>query len=195
MSGSAQNRTVVPVFLVGVALLEGAGHRVVVGLEPLVAVAGDVDLEPGGQRVHHGDADAVQTAADVVAAVLAAELAAGVQLGHHDVDGRRTAGVHLDRDAAAVVDDLDAAVLEDPHVDLRRVSGHRLVDRVVDDLPDEVVQTALAGGADIHARTFADGLQTFENGDGVGAVLLLGFLLRSSHGRKLPYSLGGRCGR
>ena len=55
------------------------------------------------------------------------------------------------------------------------VPGHRLVDGVVDDLPDQVVQTALAGGADVHARTFADGLQTFENGDGVGAVFFSAF--------------------
>ena len=164
-----------------------------------MAVAGDVHLEPGGQRVHHRDADAVQAATDVVATVLAAELAARVQLGHHDVDRGRAAGVHLDRDAAAVVGDLDATVLEDPDVDLRRVSGHRLVDGVVDDLPDEVVQTSLAGGADIHARAFADRLQTFEHGDRGGAVLLLFRALRSGrsllsgrHGRQ--HLLGGRSG-
>ena len=129
----------------------------------------------------------MQATADVVSAVLAAELAAGVQLRHHDVDRRHAGGVHGDRDAAAVVSDLDAAVLEQSHVDLGGVAGHRLVHRVVDDLPHEVVQTALAGGADVHARTFADGLQPLENRDRLGAVLLLCFLLRSSHGWKLPY--------
>src|SRR5262245_23539946 len=98
--------------------------------------------------------------------------------------------MHLDRDPTAVVTNLDAAVLKDLHVDFRRVSSHRLVNGVVDYLPDEVVQTTFSGGADIHARTFADGLQTFENGDGVGAVSLLGLLLRSSHGWKRL--LGGR---
>ena len=79
-------------------------------------------------------------------------------------------GVHRDRDAAAVVGDLDAAVLEDPDVDLGGVAGHRLVDRVIDDLPHQVVQTTLARGADVHARAFPDGLQTLENGDRFGAV-------------------------
>ncbi len=141
----------------------------------------------------------MQAAADVVAAVLAAELAAGVQLGHHDVDGGGAAGVHFDRDTAAVVGDLDATVLEDPDVDLGRVAGHRLVDRVVDDLPNQVVQTALAGGADIHARAFADGLQTFQHGDGAGAVFLLlrvlcsrRSLLSGRHDRQ--HLLGGRSG-
>ena len=100
-----------------------------------------------------------------VAAVLATELAAGVQLGHHHVDGRGAGGVHRDRDAAAVVDDLHAAVIEEPHIDPGGVTGHRLVHRVVDHLPDEVVQPTLTGGPDVHAGAFADGLQPFENGD------------------------------
>ena len=90
-------------------------------------------------------------------------------------------GVHRDGDAAAVVGDLDAAVAEDLDVDPAGVTGHRLVDRVVDDLPDQVVQTALTGGADVHARTFADGLQTLENGDRFGAVLVGSTLLLGSH--------------
>ena len=56
--------------------------------------------------------------------------------------------------AAAVIRDLDTTVLEDPDVYLGCVSGHRLVDRVVDDLPDEVVESAGVGRA--------DGFQRFE---------------------------------
>ena len=73
--------------------------------------------------------------------------------------------MHGHRNAAPVVDDLDAAVVEEPHVDLAGVAGHRLVHRVVDHLPDEVVQTTLTGGPDVHAGAFADGLQPFEHGD------------------------------
>src|SRR5581483_11712331 len=115
--------------------------------------------------------DTVQTTADVVAAVLPAEFAAGVQLGHHHVDGRGAGGVHGDRNATSVVGDLDAAVVEQTHVDLIGVAGHRLVHRVVDHLPDEVVQTALAGGPDIHARAFADSLQALEDGNLFSAVV------------------------
>ncbi len=136
----------------------------------------------------------MQAAADVVAAVLAAELAAGVQLRHHDVDGRHTGGVHRDRDAAAVVADLDATVLEESHLDSGGVSGHRLVDRVVDDLPHEVVQTALAGGADIHARTFADGLQPLENGDAIGRrTSSCAFFFAAATGGSFP-TFGWGCG-
>jgi hypothetical protein len=54
----------------------------------------------------------VQTATNVVAAVLTTELAPGVKLRHHHVDGRRAGGMHGYRDTAPVVDDLDAAVIE-----------------------------------------------------------------------------------
>ena len=73
------------------------------------------------------------------------ELAAGVQHGHHDVDGGNTGGMHGNRNTAAVVDDLHAAILENAHIDFGGESGHRLVDRVIDDFPDQVVQAALAG--------------------------------------------------
>ena len=80
-----------------------------------------------------------------VGTVVAAELAAGVQLRHHHVDGGDAGGVHRHRDAATIVGDLDAAVLEDFDVDFGGVTGHRLVHRVVDDLPDKMVQATLAG--------------------------------------------------
>ena len=43
------------------------------------------------------------------------------------------------------------------------VAGQRLVDRVVDDLVDQVVQAALTGGADVHAGPLADRLETLED--------------------------------
>src|ERR1700735_5528277 len=130
-----------------------------------MAVAGDVDLEPPGQGIDHRDPHAVQSAADRVAAVLTAEFAARMELRHHYVDGGGTGGVHGDRDTAAVVNDLDTTVFEDPHIALAGVAGHRLVHRVVDHLPNEVVQTSFPGGPDVHAGAFADRLQPFEHGD------------------------------
>src|SRR5699024_9373033 len=63
------------------------------------------------------------------------------------------------------------AVLHEGDVDGVGVPGHRLVDGVVDDLPHEVVQTALAGGADVHAGPLADGLEPLEDGDGARVVI------------------------
>ena len=84
--GSAQKVIVVPVFVTGPELLQRrrrlAPH---VGLEVAEAVALDLDVELGRQRVHDAHADAVQTTGHGVGAGL--ELAAGVQRGEHDLDG------------------------------------------------------------------------------------------------------------
>ena len=79
--------------------------------------------------------------------------------------------MHVDRDAAAVVDDRDGVVFLDGHVDVVAIARERLVDGVVDDFVDEVVQAALRRRADVHARTLADGLEAFENLDLVGTVV------------------------
>ena len=73
--------------------------------------------------------------------------------------------------ATTVVLDDDHAVGADRHVDRRRMAGHRLVDRVVDDLPDEVVETALVRRADVHARPAANGLQPLEDLDARSRVV------------------------
>jgi hypothetical protein len=116
----------------------------------------------------------VQTAGDGVG--IAVELAARVQHGEHHLDcGLLLDGVHADRDAAPVVDDADAAIGLQDDVDAGGEARHRLVDRVVDDLPDQVVQATLTRGTDVHAGPLADRLEPLENGDRrrVVAALLL----------------------
>ena len=51
------------------------------------------------------------------------------------------------------------------------IAGQGLVDRVVDDLIDQMVKTRHARRADVHAGTLADGFQTLENLDLAGVVL------------------------
>ena len=60
----------------------------------------------------------------------------------------------------------------DGDVDLVGAASHRLVHRVVDYLVDQVVQPSLTNVPDVHVRSLADRLQSFENLDVVGAVLL-----------------------
>jgi hypothetical protein len=127
----------------------------------LVALAQLVDLDEQAlaERVDHADAHAVEATGDLVA--VAAELAAGVQHGEHDL-GRalalvRARRVRVHRDAAAIVVDAAATVGQQGDADAGTETGHRLVDRVVDDLPDQVVETSQTGGADVHAGAFANG--------------------------------------
>src|ERR1039457_1725901 len=75
--------------------------------------------------------------------------------------------VHVHRDAAPVVGDLDLPpAFEERHFEARRIAVDDLVDRVVDDLVDEMMEAARVDAADVHARALADGLEPFQDGDG-----------------------------
>ena len=162
------------------ALLERAhvldravGNAALVALAPQALVAPDLDLEPFGQRVGDAGADAMQTAGHLVAAI--AELAAGVQLGEHEFErGHALLRVDIDGNAAAVVGDGDHFAVGDFHDDVRAAAGQRLVDGVVDDLPDQVVQRTTIGATDVHAGPHAYGLKTLEHTDIGSAVAVFG---------------------
>ena len=161
----------------GAALLGRAGddqiglrRAALVGLLIDLLVAPDLELEPLGERVDDRHADAVQTAGHLVAVVV--ELAAGVQHGQHDLGRRPAALVHVGRNAAAVVDDRDRVVDVDGDVDLGGEPGQRFVDRVVDDLVDEMMQPGRPGRPDVHRRPLAHRLEAFEDLDALCAVLV-----------------------
>ena len=111
-----------------------------------------------GQRVDHGDANAVQSAGDLVCALV--EFTAGMQLRHDDL-GRRDAffRMNINRNTAPVVPDRHGAVTVQRDFDLIAMTAHRFVNGVVDNLEDHMMQaSAVIGVADIHARAFADGV-------------------------------------
>src|SRR5262249_46417878 len=76
----------------------------------------------------------------------------------------------VDRDAPAVVVALHAAFGEEGDDDPVGVTGEGLVDRVVDDLVDQVVEACRAGRTDIHARTPPHMLPALEDLDLLGGV-------------------------
>ena len=88
----------------------------------------------------------------------------GVQLGEDHLDaGQPGLRLLVDRDAAAVVVHLDGAVGVQGDLDAVRRAGQRLVDAVVDDLPDAVHEPAGVGRADVHARALAHRLEALED--------------------------------
>jgi hypothetical protein len=113
----------------------------------------------------------MKTARRLVAAVL--ELPAGMERGEDDLERallRLRVLVH--RYAAPVVSDRDRrSVVVQRERDIRGVAVHRLVDRVVEDLPHEMVQPRAPDASNVHAGTLANGLEALEDGDvfcGVG---------------------------
>ena len=165
ISASGRKRIVVPVVLVGPSGLTGPwGSPFSIVLPPDLAVAADLGLQPLRKRVDDRHPHAVQTAGDLVGVVV--ELAPGVDLGQDHLQRALAAvGVNVDRDAPSVVDDRDRAVGVQRHVDVPAVAGHRLVDRVVDDLVDQVMQPARRRVADVHARAQPDRLDPLEHPD------------------------------
>ena len=116
----------------------------------------------------------MQAAGDLVAAAVA-ELAAGVQDGEHDLERPDLSSFSIfatgmPRPLSTTVTELSGWIVDRDRV---AVAGQRLVDRVVDDLVDEVVQAAHAGRADVHAGTLAHGLEALEDRDVLGVVARL----------------------
>ena len=146
------------------------GHAIGEDHEVLFAVAPDGQLQPRGERVHHGDAHAVQAARNLVGILV--EFAARMQLGHDDLGGGNAfLLVNLSRDAAAIVLDGYGAIGVECHGNNVRPAGKRLVDGVVHHLVDHVVEArAVIRIADIHARPFADGVEALQDLDAVRAI-------------------------
>ena len=151
----------------------------------LLAVALHPDLERFRKRVHDRHADAVQTARHLVRVLV--ELAAGVQHRHRQLDTRHLfRRMNVDRNAAAVVVDGDRVVGVNRDVDVVRVAGERFVDRVVDDLVDEMVQSAFRRRADVHAGALPHRLETFEYLDLARVVLRAGRIDLASRSHDSP---------
>ncbi len=149
----------------------------------LVNLAGATDLQfqPNRQRVHNRHADAVQTTGNLVGILV--ELAAGVKLGHDDL-GCRNAFFLMDigRDAAAIVGHGAGPVRVESDGHKRGMSCQRFVDRIVHDLVDHMMQAgAVIRVADIHAGALANGIQTFQNTNGIRAIFGGGFGIHLGH--------------
>ena len=80
-------------------------------------------------------------------------------------------GVRIDRDAPAIVGDGEAIARLQRHLDPGGVARDRFVHAVVEHFAGEMVQRALVGAADIHARPASDGLQPFQNFDRRGVII------------------------
>ena len=113
----------------------------------------------------------MQTAGDGVATTT--ELTASVQLSHHHFHaGTVFSRDHVDRNTTAVVVDANAVVWQNGDFNMACVAGKGFVDGVVDDLVDQVVQAAWAGGTDVHAWAQAHSFQAFQHFEVGSAVVV-----------------------
>src|SRR5205814_9456187 len=99
------------------------------------------------------------------------ELAGRPGDGHHFFESR-LAGIGLDADgnAAAVVAHCRGTIFVENDADVRTVSSQRLIDRVVDNLIHEVMETGRLCIADIHAGVLSYMRSILESLDVLGCV-------------------------
>ena len=127
-----------------------------------LSVLSDFGNKPFAERVDAGHAHAVQTARNLVAA--ASELSARVELcEHHFHCGFAFFFDYAGRNTASVVRDANRAVFEYLDDDVRAISRKRFVNGVVHDFRHQMVKSADVRRADVHARAFSDGIESFEN--------------------------------
>ena len=134
-----------------------------------LAVAAHLHVHCGGERIDDGNTDAVQTARDLIP--IAAEFAARMEHGEHDLNGGHAALMHIDGDAAPVVRNGNAVVPMDHDLNVVAVARKCLVDGVIHDLIDEMMQSAFRCRSNVHTWTFPHCLQSFEDLDLSRAVV------------------------
>ena len=136
-----------------------------------LAVARHFHLEPFRKRVDAFRADAVQAAGIFVGAL--PEFAAGVQIRQHQLDRRHLEfRMHVDRNAAAVVADRNRSIDVDGDFDFCAKAGEMFVDRIIENLENQMVQTALIRVADVHSGPLSDRFETLQFVDLCGVVFL-----------------------
>ena len=143
------------------------------------AVARDLDFDVVRERVDDRNADAMQAAGGFVD--LGVELAACVQHRHDDFERGFVLEfrMRIDRHAATIIRDRQIAVFVEIDIDEIGVTGNGLVHGIIDDFGEQMMQRALVGAANIHARTAANRLQPFQHLDVGGIVIAAGFRRRA----------------
>ena len=95
---------------------------------------------------------------------IAAELAARVERGQDRFE-RRDLRLFMDVDwnTATVVVDCHDIFWQKLDGNVMGITSHRFIDRVVNDLPHEVMEAVRARRTNVHARTLTNGFEAFEN--------------------------------
>ena len=92
----------------------------------------------------------------------------------NDLQGIHAALVHADRHAAAFVFDRAGSIRIQRDGDFLSISVKGFINGVIHDFPDQMMQAMRVGRADIHARTFADRIQTVQD---LNIIIFISFCL------------------
>ncbi len=130
----------------------------------------------------------MQTARDLVGA--AAELASGMQGGHHHLEGALFLfRMDIHRDTTPVILHGHGAIRMDGYDDLVANPSQGFINGVIHHLVDQVVQRLQIRAAHVHPRAPADCLQAFQHLDILGGITCI-FRSHQSHNFLPPGKAG-----
>jgi hypothetical protein len=123
-------------------------HRLTAVLERqhvVITVLIDLEDQLGRQRVHYRHANTMETARDLVGA--SAKFPSSVQHREHDFGCGLTRIMRMifDGDATSVIDDPTAPIRQNRDIDSCAEASHGFVHRIIDNFPDQVVQSRRPG--------------------------------------------------
>ena len=120
----------------------------------------------------------METTGNLVGVII--ELSAGMKFGHDDFQsGHTLVFVIIHRNPATIILDTERSILVNDHIDFGRMSRHRFVDAVVNNLVDQVVKSSRSGTTDVHSGSFANRLDTFEDFNIRSGVVFFFFFAQS----------------
>ena len=139
-----------------------------------LALTANGDFHPLTQGVHDGNTNAVQTTRNLVAT--SSKLAASVQHREHGFQGAfARAGMHIRRDAAAVITDKRGAVFSENNRDLVAMPSQGLIHGIVHHLVNEMVEATRPCCTDVHPRALPHRFESFKDLNLFGTVGGLNF--------------------
>jgi hypothetical protein len=140
------------------------------GHSPGFAIAVDLDIEALCQGVDYGGSHAVEPPGGGVGA--SPKLSPGMKLGEHKLESGETCSwLNVDRDSSSLVAHLHASIGVNFDRDVGSVAPDRLIDRVVNKLPQAVHEPARVGRPDVHTRALTNCFEPFQNSQMPGGVI------------------------
>ncbi len=132
------------------------------------------DARPFRKRIHNRHTDTMETAGNLVSA--AAKLSSRVEYRENRLE-RRLFGLRMsiDRYAATFIRNLNHFTRKKPDPDMRTEARHRLIDRVVDHFPYEMMQSLDRSTANIHTGALPHRVKSFQHLNGLRAIFILVF--------------------
>jgi len=142
-----------------------------VALGIVLVVAFDDDLEKAGESVDCRGTNAMEASRGLICRL--GEFTAGMEFGHGQLESGNTRFMFVNGNAGTIVRDGNLAIEMEVDSDIVGSVGDGLIKGVIGDFGEEVVKTFFVGGADIHPGTFANRLETLEDGDIFSCVLCI----------------------